>query len=165
MELAERQTEKGYPPDSIARIVGDIQAGFPPFVEKPLVLDLKEADTLLNEEAKRNLFFAINFANGAFGSLIGTYDSSYAYPDTHRVELDGTNGRAVIYDTVKRYTFNHSDSEIGESWEAGYFNDEDQTGPNPGIRVATSDRSNLRIRLRNLFRETSASLPATRDGP
>ena len=33
------------------------------------------------------------FANGAVGSLLGTYDSSYAYPDTHRVEINGTAGR------------------------------------------------------------------------
>ncbi|WP_082360696.1 Gfo/Idh/MocA family protein [Bacillus sp. FJAT-28004] len=188
-----------------------IQAGVPLFVEKPLVFDLREADVLLNEAAKRNVFFAINFnhrfakpvqlayeaikadrlgeltfaswrfggdgasdhlhanlietqchgfdmlehlcgpiesvmaemtdktgngyrtlsitlrfASGAVGSLIGTYDSSYAYPDTHRLELDGTKGRSVIYDTVKRYTFHSVGNEIGESWEAGYFNDEDR---------------------------------------
>jgi myo-inositol 2-dehydrogenase/D-chiro-inositol 1-dehydrogenase len=185
-----------------------IQAGFPLLVEKPLVFDLNEADILIEEAAKRNLFFAINFnhryakpvqmayealqtdrlgdltfaswrfggegdgdhpqanlietqchgfdmleylcgsitsimaemtdvtgkgyrtmslalkfANGGVGSLIGTYDSSYAYPDTHRVELDGTKGRSVIHDTVRRYTFHPKGSEIGEIWEAGYFND------------------------------------------
>ncbi|NBD25650.1 Gfo/Idh/MocA family protein [Paenibacillus glycinis] len=188
-----------------------IRAGVPLLVEKPLVFDLREADILMNEAAKNNVFFAINFnhrfakpvelayaaiaegrlgeitfaswrfggdgggahphANlietqchgidmlehlcgqiesvmaemtdktgggyrtmslalrfrgGAVGSLIGTYDSSYAYPDTHRVEIDGTRGRSVIHDTVKRYTFHASGSEIGESWEAGYFNDADR---------------------------------------
>ncbi|MBD2871671.1 Gfo/Idh/MocA family protein [Paenibacillus arenilitoris] len=188
-----------------------IRAGVPLLVEKPLVFDLREANALMNEAAKRNVFFAINFnhryakpvqlaheaiqagrlgdltfaswrfggeggaghphanlietqchgfdmlehlcgpiesvmaemtdktgggyrtlsialrfASGAVGSLIGTYDSSYAYPDTHRVELDGTKGRSVIHDTVKRYTFHASGSEIGESWEAGYFNDEER---------------------------------------
>jgi len=188
-----------------------IRAGVPVLVEKPLVFDLKEADTLMNEAAKRNVFFAINFnhryakpvqlareaiaggrlgdlvfatwrfggegasdhphanvietqchgfdmleylcgpieavmaemtnnagkgfstmsialrfANGAVGSLVGTYDSSYAYPDTHRVELNGTKGRSVIHDTVKRYTFHSAGNETGESWEAGYFNDEDR---------------------------------------
>jgi myo-inositol 2-dehydrogenase/D-chiro-inositol 1-dehydrogenase len=188
-----------------------IQAGVPLLVEKPLVFDLREADTLINEAKKRNVFFAINFnhrfakpvelahkaittgrlgeltfaswrfggegasehphanlietqchgfdmleylcgpiesvmaemsdktkggyrtlsialrfSNGAVGSLIGTYDSSYAYPDTHRIELDGTKGRSVIHDTVKRYTFHAVGNEVGESWEAGYFNDEDR---------------------------------------
>jgi myo-inositol 2-dehydrogenase/D-chiro-inositol 1-dehydrogenase len=188
-----------------------IQAGVPLFVEKPLVFDLKEADTLLNEAAKRNLFFAINFnhryakpvlltqeainagklgeltfaswrfggggssehphanlietqchgfdllehlcgsiksvmaemtdktgggyrtislalrfVSGAVGSLIGTYDSSYAYPDTQRVELDGTAGRVVMQDTVKRYSYHPLGNEMGEVWEAGYFNDVDR---------------------------------------
>jgi len=188
-----------------------IRAGVPLLVEKPLVFELKEADVLMNEAAKRGVFFAINFnhrfakpvqlahaaaaagrlgeltfaswrfggegashhphanlietqchgfdmleylcgpvesvmaemtdktgggyrtlalalkfESGAVGSLVGTYDSSYAYPDTHRLELDGTLGRAVIHDTVRRYTFHAAGSEVGESWEAGYFNDVDR---------------------------------------
>ena len=35
-----------------------IRAGFPLLVEKPLVFDLDEADTLLAEAAERDLFFA-----------------------------------------------------------------------------------------------------------
>ena len=38
-----------------------IQAGFPLLVEKPLVFDLAEADTLLAEASARGLFFAVNF--------------------------------------------------------------------------------------------------------
>jgi myo-inositol 2-dehydrogenase / D-chiro-inositol 1-dehydrogenase len=74
----------------------------------------------------RTMSLAIKFVSGAIGSLIGTYDSSYAYPDTHRVEMDGTKGRAVIHDTVKRYTYHPAGSELGEIWEAGYFNDVDR---------------------------------------
>jgi myo-inositol 2-dehydrogenase/D-chiro-inositol 1-dehydrogenase len=188
-----------------------IQAGIPLLVEKPLVFDVREADRLIDEAAKRNLFFAINFnhryakpvqlahqavtegklgaltfaswrfggegssnhphanlietqchgfdmlehlcgpiesvmaemtdltgggyrtmsialrfTSGAVGSVIGTYDSSYAYPDTHRVELDGTFGKVVIHDTVKRYSYHPRGSELGEVWEAGYFNDVDR---------------------------------------
>ncbi len=66
---------------------------------------------------------SLKFANGAVGSLVGSYDSSYAYPDTHRVEVNGTDGRVLIDDTVKRYAFHQSGSETGETWEAGYFND------------------------------------------
>jgi myo-inositol 2-dehydrogenase/D-chiro-inositol 1-dehydrogenase len=186
-----------------------IRAGFPLFVEKPLVFDLDQADTLLAEAAARSLFFAINFnhryarpvvlaaeavragrlgelvfatwrfggdpgtsshphanlietqchgldmlehlcgpvesvmaqmtdktgrgwstlavslrfAGGAVGSLVGSYDSSYAYPDTHRVELNGTGGRVVIQDTVRRFTFTRAGSEVSEVWQAGYFDD------------------------------------------
>lgn len=163
-----------------------IQSGVALLVEKPLVFDLRQADTLLNEADKRGLFFAINFnhryarpvqlahhaisagrlgeivfatwrfggegqsdhahanlietqchgfdmleylcgaiesvmaqmtdktgggyrtvvlalqfANGAVGSLVGSYDSSYAYVDTHLVEVNGQAGRVLIEDTVK----------------------------------------------------------------
>jgi predicted dehydrogenase len=71
-----------------------------------------------------SLAISLRFANGAVGSLVGSYDSSYAYPETHRVELNGTNGRIVIDDTVKRYTFSPAGSETAQVWEAGYFNDE-----------------------------------------
>jgi predicted dehydrogenase len=188
-----------------------IQAGVPLLAEKPLVFDLREADTLLNEAAKRNLFFAINFnhryarpvrmareaialnrigeivfaawrfggegrsdhphanlietqchgfdmlehlcgpitsiaaemtdktgggfrtlvlalrfANGAVGSLVGTYDSSYAYPGTHVLEVNGTLGRVVVEDTVRRFTFQKAGDETAEVWQAGYFNDRDR---------------------------------------
>ena len=188
-----------------------IRAGFPLLVEKPLVFDLKEADTLLDEADKRGLFFAINFnhryarpiqmaqqalqagrlgevvfatwrfggegtsdhphanlietqchafdqleylcgpiesvmaqmtdmtgggyrtlvlalrfSTGAVGSLVGTYDSSYAYPDTHLLEINGTRGRIVVEDTVRRYSFQQAGNEVAEVWQAGYFNDIDR---------------------------------------
>ncbi|MEO8392238.1 MAG: Gfo/Idh/MocA family oxidoreductase [Chloroflexota bacterium] len=188
-----------------------IRAGFPLLVEKPLVFDLKEADTLLEEADKGGLFFTINFnhryarptqmaqqalqagrlgevvfatwrfgsegssvhphanlietlchafdqleflcgpiesimaqmtdmtgggyrtlvlalrfVNGAVGSLVGTYDSSYAYPDTHVLEINGTRGRVVVEDTVRRYSFQEAGNEVAEIWQAGYFNDIDR---------------------------------------
>src|ERR1039457_6767714 len=189
-----------------------IRASVSLFVEKPLVFDLKEADKLIAEAAKRKLFFGINFnhhyarpvalahhaikqgrlgeltfvtwrfggegglshpfnnlletqchafdmleflcgpidsvmaqmtdktkkgfyrtmvlalhfKNGAVGSLVGSYDSSYAYPDTHRVEINGTKGRILIEDTVRRYTFNAAGLETAEVWQSGYFNDRDR---------------------------------------
>ncbi len=188
-----------------------IQAGFPLLAEKPLVFDLHEADTLIREAGKRDLFFAINFnhryakpvqkakaaieagrlgplvfatwrfggegasdhlhanlietqchgfdmleflcgpiesvaaqmtdktsggfrtlalalrfANGAVGTLLGSYDSSYAYPNTHHVEINGTAGRVIIEDTVRRFTFQKSRSETCEVWSSGYFNDRDR---------------------------------------
>ncbi len=41
----------------------------------------------------RTLVLALRFVNGAVSSLVGTYDSSYAYPDTHLLEINGTQGR------------------------------------------------------------------------
>jgi myo-inositol 2-dehydrogenase/D-chiro-inositol 1-dehydrogenase len=189
-----------------------IQSGYPLLVEKPLAFDLREADQMLNEAAKRDLFFAINFnhrysnplrlareaiekgrlgelthaiwrfggeanisphlhanlietqchgfdqlehlcgpiesvmaemtdrtgggyrtvalalrfASGAVGSMVGTYDSSYAYQDTHRLEINGTHGRLVVEDTVQRFCFQPAGHETAEVWQAGYFNDFDR---------------------------------------
>ncbi len=64
---------------------------------------------------------AMRFASGAVGSLIGTYDSSYTYPQASRVEIDGTAGRVVIEDTVRRFTFTPVGSETSEVWQAGFF--------------------------------------------
>jgi myo-inositol 2-dehydrogenase / D-chiro-inositol 1-dehydrogenase len=174
-----------------------IEAGFPLLVEKPLVFDLGEAETLLNEASRRGLFFAIDFnhryarpvwmareaieegllgevvfatwrfggepsetphphanlietqchgfdmlehlcgriesvmaqmtektgrgystlslalrfADGAIGSLLGSYDSSYAYGGTHSLEINGTRGRVLVEDTVRRYTFQGAGDE------------------------------------------------------
>jgi len=192
-----------------------IERGVPLLVEKPLVFDLAEADRLLEEAAKRNLFFAINlnhryaepvkrakaliaagdigdvvfatwrfggepnfgtsrhanlietqchgfdmlehlcgpissvmaqmtdktnpggpyttmavaleFQSHAVGSLVGTYDSSYAYPGTQVIEVNGTTGRLLIEDTVARLVVSKTGDEVRQVWEAGYFNDEART--------------------------------------
>jgi len=77
-------------------------------------------------EPKSTMVLSLRFASGAVGSLVGSYDTSYAYPDTQRIEVSGTVGRVVIDDTVRRYRFNATGSELGETWEAGYFNDRDR---------------------------------------
>jgi myo-inositol 2-dehydrogenase / D-chiro-inositol 1-dehydrogenase len=189
-----------------------IRAGFPLFVEKPLVFDLAEADMLLAAAAQQGLFFGINFnhryarpvrmaaqaigegrlgelsfatwrfggetgtsahpfanlietqchgldmlehlcgpigsvmaqmtdvngrratlavalafVGGAVGSLVGSYQSSYAYPGTHLLEINGSAGRVVVEDTVQRYSFHAAGDEVGQVWQAGYFNDTDRT--------------------------------------
>lgn len=75
----------------------------------------------------RTLAVAIHFRSGAVGTLLGSYDTSYAYPQTHAVEVSGTKGRLLIEDTVRRYTFSPHDSEVAEVWQAGYFNDVDRS--------------------------------------
>lgn len=74
----------------------------------------------------RTLALALRFDNGAVGSLIGSYDSSYAYPETHRVEMNGSRGRVLIDDTVRRFEFQAVGNETAEVWQAGYFNDRDR---------------------------------------
>lgn len=77
-------------------------------------------------DSRMTMALSLRFASGAVGSLVGSYDTSYAYPDTQRIEVSGTAGRVVIDDTVRRYRFNAAGNELGESWEAGYFNDLDR---------------------------------------
>jgi len=188
-----------------------IRAGIPLLVEKPLVFDRREADTLLTEAGRRNLFFAINFnhryakpaelarqaisdgrvgdivfatwrssgqgssthryanliqtqchafdlleqfcgpiesmmaqmtdktgggfrslalalrfQNGAVGNLLGSYDSSWSYQNSHLLEIHGTKGRVLLEDTVRRFSFQAAGSETAEVWQAGYFNDFDR---------------------------------------
>jgi predicted dehydrogenase len=67
---------------------------------------------------------ALEFENGAVGTLLGSYDSSYAYPDTHRLEVNGTRGRLVVEDTVRRLTVSRAGEATSAVWEAGYFDDE-----------------------------------------
>ena len=187
-----------------------IRAGVPLLVEKPLVFELEQADVLLEEAGRRELFFAINFnhryaeavqrakraiddgaigrpvfvtwrfggeanhgtsrhANlietqchgfdmlehlvspissvvaqmtdvtygdwstvalalefegGAVGTMLGSYDSSYPYPDSQLIEVNGTEGRLVIHDTVRQLSVHRSGDETASVWHAGYFDDE-----------------------------------------
>jgi myo-inositol 2-dehydrogenase/D-chiro-inositol 1-dehydrogenase len=66
---------------------------------------------------------ALGFGNGAVGSLVGSYDSSYAYPRTHSLEVNGTLGRVLVDDTVKRFTQSRTGDPVSRVWEAGYFDD------------------------------------------
>jgi predicted dehydrogenase len=65
----------------------------------------------------------LRFTSGAVGSLVGSYSSSYAYPGTHQLEVNGKAGRLLIEDTVKRYTFSTAGDPTRQVWEAGYFDD------------------------------------------
>ena len=67
---------------------------------------------------------ALEFASGAVGTMLGSYDSSYAYPDAQLVELNGTAGRAVIRDTVGSLSLQSVGDETERVWRPGYFDDE-----------------------------------------
>ncbi|MEO8094649.1 MAG: Gfo/Idh/MocA family oxidoreductase, partial [Pseudolysinimonas sp.] len=67
---------------------------------------------------------ALDFENRAVGTMLGSYDSSYAYPDSQLVEINGTEGRLVIHDTVRELSIQRAGDETASVWRAGYFNDE-----------------------------------------
>ena len=66
---------------------------------------------------------ALRFENGAVGTLLGSYDASYSQPGTHQLEVNGTLGRVRVEDTVRSYAFHPHGSAVGETWQAGYFDD------------------------------------------
>lgn len=67
---------------------------------------------------------ALEFENRAVGTLLGSYDSSYAYRDTQLVEINGTAGRLVVRDTVGSFSLWRAGDETEARWQAGYFHDE-----------------------------------------
>jgi predicted dehydrogenase len=67
---------------------------------------------------------AVDFENRAVGTMLGSYDSSYAYPDTQRIEINGTAGRLVIHDTVRALTFSKAGDPVEQRWHSTYFDDE-----------------------------------------
>lgn len=79
-----------------------------------------------SDQGHSSMAIALHFCSGAVGTLMGSYDSSYAYPRAHALEVNGTTGRVLIDDTVRRFTHNQAGSETSAVWEAGYFNDVDR---------------------------------------
>lgn len=74
-------------------------------------------------EGHQTLALALAFESGAVGTMLGTYASSYAYPDACRLEVDGELGRVVVQDTVRRYSFQQRGDSTAHVWQAGYFED------------------------------------------
>ena len=70
------------------------------------------------------LVLALRFVNGAVGSILASYDSSYAYPAANTLEINGRLGRVVTEDTVKRMVFNRVDDPVAQVWQSSYFDDE-----------------------------------------
>jgi predicted dehydrogenase len=96
----------------------------------PVSSVMAEMTNKTDESAYHTMVIALGFASRAVGSLIGTYDSSYAYPDSQYIEINGTAGRALIRDTVQELTLSSVGSETQEVWRPGYFNDSDRTFTN-----------------------------------
>ncbi len=69
------------------------------------------------------LALALEWENGAVGTLLGSYDSSYAYRDTHHLEINGTAGRLLVRDTAREFQFQRAGDESARVWQSGYFDD------------------------------------------
>ena len=96
----------------------------------PISSVMAEMTNKTDETAYNTVVIAVAFASRALGSLVGSYDSSYAYPDTQYIEINGTRGRAVIRDTVQELTLSTAGEETHRVWRPGYFNDLGRTFTN-----------------------------------
>jgi predicted dehydrogenase len=93
----------------------------------PITSVMAQMTNVTDPDAYNTVAVALQFEQGAVGTLLGTYDSSYAYPDTQYIEVNGTRGRAVIQDTVQQLTLSCVGDETARVWRPGYFNDEART--------------------------------------
>jgi len=112
-----------------------IRAGVPLLVEKQLVFDMLEhlVGPITSVMAQMTdmtygdwstVAIALEFEGGAVGTMLGSYDSSYAYQDSQLVEINGTGGRLVINDTVRELSIQKAGDEVASVWRAVYFNDD-----------------------------------------
>jgi len=96
----------------------------------PITSVMAQMTNKTNPPAYTTLAVALELGDGAVGSLVGSYDSSYAYPGTQHIEINGTTGRALIEDTVQRLTLSTLGDETQRVWQPGYFNDAARTFAN-----------------------------------
>ncbi|MGA2758419.1 MAG: Gfo/Idh/MocA family oxidoreductase, partial [Solirubrobacteraceae bacterium] len=82
----------------------------------PISSVMAEMTNKTDETTYNTVVIAVAFASRALGSLVGSYDSSYAYPDTQYIEINGTRGRAVIRDTVQELTLSTAGEETHRVW-------------------------------------------------
>ena len=71
-----------------------------------------------------SIAISLQFESGAVGTMLGSYDSSYAYPDSQLVEVNGTSGRLIVHDTVRELVLQAVGDPVERRWRAGYFDDE-----------------------------------------
>ena len=67
---------------------------------------------------------AMSFKNGAVGSLLGSWDSSYDHPSAVTMEISGMQGRAFVDDVIDGVRLFRNDQEVYEEWRPGVFRSE-----------------------------------------
>lgn len=74
-------------------------------------------------ESFSTFVLSLRFANGAVGSFLATMDANEHNRFSQLIEIGGVDGRILIEDNVQRYTFQRTDSDVAETWSAGFFDD------------------------------------------
>lgn len=111
----------------------------------PITSVMAQMTNKTNPPAFTTLAVALELGDGAVGSLVGSYDSSYAYSGTQQIEINGTTGRALIEDTVQRLTLSTIGDETQRVWQPGYFNDAARTFANTFDRHVDDVLAALRL--------------------
>ena len=63
----------------------------------------------------------VKYRSGAVGSLLGSWDSSYAHPGSQLLEVSGTEGRVVVDNVVDSVRLFRHHSDIYQEWRPGIF--------------------------------------------
>jgi myo-inositol 2-dehydrogenase / D-chiro-inositol 1-dehydrogenase len=87
--------------------------------------DIEEVSALLADPRDVGIYtsaaIALRFANGAVGTLLGSWDSSYSHPAAVTLEVSGADGRVEVENIVDAVRlFRHDSSEFSE-WRPGLF--------------------------------------------
>jgi len=63
----------------------------------------------------------VKYTSGAVGTLLGSWDSSYAHPGSQLLEISGTEGRVVVDNVVDSVRLCRHDSDTYQEWRPGIF--------------------------------------------
>jgi predicted dehydrogenase len=63
----------------------------------------------------------VKYISGAVGTLLGSWDSSYAHPGSQLLEVSGTEGRVVVDNVVDSVRLFHHDCDTYQEWRPGIF--------------------------------------------
>ena len=87
--------------------------------------------SLMTDNGGRDSFssfcIGLRYENGAIGSFLGTMDANEYNRLSQLIEIGGTDGRILIEDNVKRYSFQKTHHHTEEVWQAGFFKDEERS--------------------------------------
>jgi len=67
---------------------------------------------------------SLRMKNGGVASFLATLDANEHKRFSQMIEIGGVNGRILIEDNVQSYTYQATDSEMAETWRAGFFEDD-----------------------------------------
>ncbi len=87
--------------------------------------------SLMSDNGGRDSFSSftvgLRYENGAIGSFLGTMDANEYNRLSQLIEIGGTDGRILIEDNVRRFSFQTTHVHTEEVWQAGFFKDDERS--------------------------------------